>query len=212
MTGAGSIVHYHITDRDCRIINPFLEEVSLLVKSAPTSRDAEEVLKKMRSDLVMKYAFTIPYYELIAAIAASGPIVEIGAGSGYWAWMLSQAGSDVVAIDRFSPDEVTPWDFTGTNQWYDETWYFVDEGEALSAGAWPERSLFLAWPLYADPMAYDALRAYEAAGGKKVIFLGDVSMAGDENFHRKLKTLRQEIRMPCMGWPGLNEELIVASL
>jgi len=212
MTGAESIARYTITDHDRAMTNPFLEEVSSLAEGAPTPQKAEEVLKKMRSDLVMKYAFTIPYYELIAAIAASGPLVEIGAGSGYWAWMISQAGGDVVAIDRFSPDEVTPWDFTGTNQWYDETWYYVDEGEAVSAGAWPERSLFLAWPLYADPMAADALRAYEAAGGKKVIFLGDVSMAGDENFHQKLKSLHQETRITCMGWPGLNEELIIASL
>lgn len=212
MTVTRSIVQYTPTEKDHAMKNPFLEEVTSLLQSATSPAEGARRLTEERARLVMKYAFTIPYHDIIKEIAAHGPLVEIGAGNGYWAWMLSQAGADVAAIDLFSPDEVEAWDFTGMNQWYDDSWYFIDQGPAESAGGWPERSLFLAWPLYADPMAIIALDAYENAGGHTVIFLGDASMAGDENFHRKLASLLPVKRIDCMGWPGLHEELVIASL
>ncbi len=212
MTDDRSIVRYSLTEEDRKIKNPFLEEVMGIVGGEPSPEESARRLKEERADLVMKYAFTIPYHELIVEIASRGPIVEIGAGSGYWAWMLSQAGADVMAVDKYSPDEVSPWDFMSANRWYDDTWYYVDEGEARSAGAYPERNLFLAWPMFSHPMALDALNSYEAAGGKTVIFLGDASMAGDENFHQKLNSFPSVTRIPCMGWPGLREELVIAQL
>lgn len=45
------------------------------------------------------YAFAVPSAEALAALAKHGPLVEWGAGTGYWAAMLQRAGADVVALD-----------------------------------------------------------------------------------------------------------------
>mmetsp|Transcript_7858 Transcript_7858/g.19988 ORF Transcript_7858/g.19988 Transcript_7858/m.19988 type:complete len:164 (-) Transcript_7858:188-679(-) len=46
-----------------------------------------------------KYAWAIPDQRAIRIIANFSPLVEIGAGKGYWAMLLRQAGADVLALD-----------------------------------------------------------------------------------------------------------------
>lgn len=52
-----------------------------------------------RRRLVNKYSWAIPNDAALEAIAALGPIVEMGSGAGYWASLLRERGVDVVAYD-----------------------------------------------------------------------------------------------------------------
>ena len=56
----------------------------------------------IRSEAIQKYAFAIPNTEAIERIAQHGPVVEMFAGSGYWASFLKQAGADIIAYDNFT--------------------------------------------------------------------------------------------------------------
>jgi hypothetical protein len=47
-----------------------------------------------RHALVDRYGWAIPTDEAIAALVELSPLVEIGAGRGYWAHLLRQAGAD----------------------------------------------------------------------------------------------------------------------
>lgn len=48
-----------------------------------------------------RYAFAIPDDRAVSAIVRHAPkIVEVGAGTGYWARQLADAGADVVAYDH----------------------------------------------------------------------------------------------------------------
>lgn len=66
-----------------------------------------------RDMMVRKYSWAIPSPEtldLIVRHVGSREIVEIGAGTGYWAKMLSQLGVKVHAFDTFPPNkEVNGW-------------------------------------------------------------------------------------------------------
>jgi hypothetical protein len=55
----------------------------------------------VRMEYVARYAFGVPTEEALAAIAAVSPrgVVEIGAGSGYWAALLRDRGVRVEAYD-----------------------------------------------------------------------------------------------------------------
>lgn len=55
----------------------------------------------MRSQLVTRYGFAVPSDEALTAIERCSPrgVVELGAGTGYWAFLLQQRGVDVVAFD-----------------------------------------------------------------------------------------------------------------
>ena len=45
------------------------------------------------------YAFAVPNAEALAVLRQHSPLVEWGAGTGYWAALLQRAGADVVALD-----------------------------------------------------------------------------------------------------------------
>ena len=50
-----------------------------------------------------KYAWAIPNERALRVLKHFGPIIEIGAGSGYWQLMMSKSGIDCAAYDMFPP-------------------------------------------------------------------------------------------------------------
>ena len=72
--------------------NPYLEEFQ-------SRYNGSYFFHELRDELVKKYAWAVPTEASIEAIAALGPIVEVGAGTGYWAWLLRQVGATVEAYD-----------------------------------------------------------------------------------------------------------------
>jgi hypothetical protein len=55
-----------------------------------------------RGRLIASYAFACPNAQVIEALVALQPIVELGAGAGYWARLLRDRGADVFAFDNGS--------------------------------------------------------------------------------------------------------------
>lgn len=209
--GAG-IIDYRPTPDDARISNPFLDEVMALIDSHRNGDPAPcaELLSAARAEFIGRYAFSIPTADTLGAITAVGPLVEIGAGSGYWAWCLAQWGADIIALDHRPPDEGDPWDPRGGNQWFDDTWTWVGEGTAHDAASHPDRALFLCWPPPENPMARDALAAHRAAGGRIAVFLGSRRSCADAAFFHDLAAgARLTVREHC-SWPGVEERLVIA--
>ena len=48
---------------------------------------------------IQKFSYAIPNDEALDLILSYSPIVEMGAGLGYWAYLLDQKGCDIVAYD-----------------------------------------------------------------------------------------------------------------
>jgi len=207
------ITQYSMSEMDRTIKNPFLEEVLDVVRDLKAREcDVSMELNIRRGDIIMEYAFSIPCYSILEKIAHYSPILEIGAGSGYWAMCLSELGADVIALDKRPPEEAQPWDWQSGNAWFDDTWYAVDEGDEKSAALFPDRALFMAWPMPFDPMAYNTLHHYKKAGGHTLIYLGDPKSSGDERFHDELKKHKLLEEHEVMGWPRMPEVLQVYSL
>lgn len=53
------------------------------------------------------YAFAAPNNRALKALADEVPIVEVGAGVGYWALLLKQAGVSVTATDELPTESCT---------------------------------------------------------------------------------------------------------
>jgi hypothetical protein len=209
------ISEYMITERDYLIYNPYLFEIDRIRKELPGGADLKIELAKNRTELVSKYSFSIPTADDIDVIAKFSPLVEIGAGSGYWAMCLRQAGADIIAYDRFPPEQVppSPWgDWQDRNYWFESEWSTVSEGSAEAAGLHPDRSLFLCWPMFGSPMALDALEAYKRAGGRTLIYIGDRGSSGDEMFFRRLEEMKLKAKIKRANWPGISENLEIYDL
>jgi hypothetical protein len=52
-----------------------------------------------RDEAIRQYGFSIPCKEAVEAVATLSPLVEVGAGSGYWSRFLRAAGADIVTTD-----------------------------------------------------------------------------------------------------------------
>ncbi len=164
--------------------------------------------KDHRTELTKTYAWAIPDPEALRYVveASCGRLVEIGAGTGYWAQQLSALGVDVVAYDIAPPDGGVK------NHWHakrDETFHAVLRGDASYAALHEDRTLFLCWPPYADPMASKALHAYR---GARLIYIGEGSggCTGDDAFHRYLRRCWINVgRFAVTQWSGLHDEIAV---
>jgi len=119
-----------------------------------------------RDDLVTRFSWAIPSPGDMAWLAhrlEGRPLVEAGAGSGYWAWQATQVGIDVVAYEPTPPAD---------NKFTGEVEYFpLTRASGVTAAAeHPDRALLLCWPGYGAPWAAEALAAYR---GDTVVYVGE---------------------------------------
>lgn len=160
--------------------NPYFAAVAGAVTVGRCRADLSEAgveAARARDELVREFAWAIPNEAAIRTLVAHDPLLEVGAGLGYWAWCVQQAGGDVVATDPCPPPpegdldpyvDVRPLDATTAI-------------ERFGAG----RALFVCWPGQERSWPADALAAYD---GSTVVYVGcgRGSCNADHDFHRRL--------------------------
>jgi hypothetical protein len=110
----------------------------------------------LKAAIAGHFAWAVPTEAAIDCIRRhADAVIEIGAGNGYWAWLLREAGVDVAAFDAAPPAF---------------TWTRVEVGDERQAAAAEGRALLLCWPPWAAPMAAAALAAFR---GDVVIYIGE---------------------------------------
>jgi hypothetical protein len=173
--------------------------------------EAEMKALRARHDFVDDYAWAIPTDLALDVLAGLGPIVEVGAGGGYWAMLLRERGVDVLAYDREPELAHQPYSVETKPR---KLWSEVLVADETIAGEHPERTLFLCWPPYDTPMAHGALAAYLEAGGQTLVFVGedDGGCNADERFFR-LRGRRmvedEDLSVWLPQWPGIHDCLSV---
>lgn len=137
------------------------------------------------------YAYAIPSPETVAWLrefAGDSPVLDLGAGRGYWAAQLAAAGVTVVAFDAEPPDSVPNPSFPcGRGQ--QDVWHPVEDLARYAEADKSEAVLFLCWPPgWGSSMASDALTEFEKAGGKRLVFVGEEAggKTGDDRFFAML--------------------------
>lgn len=191
--------------------NPYLELVGLLAAGEPwrLSPGLAEMLdlSERRRELASAFSWAIPTEEALEALARHAPVVECGAGMGYWAVLLRARGVDAVAYDLLPPGGARRNAYHGRSR----PWTEVGNASAAAAARrHRDRALLLCWPPYDDDAgSYAALRAYR---GDTVVYIGeqDDGATGSVRFHRELRlnwTPIEEVDLP--HWPSLRDRLRV---
>lgn len=212
-----------------KIHNPYWEEVKDLPQADPMwgargrmlarwprgedgrLRFDDDTLMK-RDDMVVKYSWTVPTSEALDFIVrhlAGRSVVDFGAGTGYWAYLLSQLGVYVECYDKYPVlDAENGYHVLGKGavQWHPVTQADVEE---LLDPSHAEQVLFLSWPPYDDSMAHDALKNF---AGDTVIYVGEgrEGCTGDAAFHEllSLEWSLVDVFLPVQ-WEGLHDEIYV---
>jgi hypothetical protein len=128
-------------------------------------------------------------------------VVEIGAGTGYWAWQLEQAGVDVAAYDPHPPAEDNKYCKT-------ETYTTVLQDDASAVKHHQDRALLMVWPPYEGEHARHALSVYE---GDLLIYAGEGygGCTADEGFYELLDAEWDEVSVAPkhVTWWGIHCQL-----
>jgi hypothetical protein len=134
------------------------------------------------------FAFSVPSDEALAAIGqlarrAESEVLELGAGTGYWAACLRERGVAVRAFDKYPPDKRC------ANMFFCHSFCDVEEGGSEVLDSWPGGSaklvLLLVWPFNADehkkraaagatPWDAEAVAKFWQGGGQWVVHAGQL--------------------------------------
>lgn len=149
---------------------------------------------QLKGAIAAHFSWAVPTDQAIATICESSTgMVEIGAGCGYWAWLMRQAGLPVAAFD------VAPPAFT---------WSRVDPGDERVAMYYPGHTLFLCWPPWNSDMAANALSLYR---GNRVVYVGEW-MGGSANtrFFAQLTSEFEGLKLVNIPqWHNRDDRLMV---
>lgn len=169
-----------------QLANPYQE-----LHAALAGIDAE-LAQRLRKKLIWAYSWAIPNEQAISLLAENSPLVEVGAGTGYWAWLATQAGAQVFAYDK--ENRQSP-------QWID-----VLQGDETAVSKHSSCALFLCWPPLDEPMAELALKSYR---GSTVLYVGEFrGRTGSAGFHDLLERefeREAEVALPC--WTGFSDRM-----
>ncbi|MFD8866065.1 hypothetical protein ACFV1F_17100 [Streptomyces sp. NPDC059590] len=105
-------------------------------------------------------------------------LIEIGAGTGYWAWQLEQAGVDVAAYDPHPPAEDNTYCKAGP-------YTAVLQDDATAVKHHQDRALLMVWPPYGGEHARHALSLYT---GDLLLYAGEAwgGCTADDEFYELL--------------------------
>jgi len=155
-----------------------------------------------RQQLTEKYSWAIPNQKSIDYIVDCSPLIEIGAGSGYWGYEIDKHGGDITCYD------------SDPNSW-DTQWYPVQEGtphKLQNANISDDFTLFLCWPPANNPMAYNAITMLNP---NDVIFIGEWSpnkhsethVNGTDEFYEEMSTWNRVKTISIPQWEKSTDKL-----
>ncbi|MFC4910926.1 hypothetical protein [Actinomadura gamaensis] len=176
-------VHYMTGDRSVSS-NPYWD----IVESSVDVRNGRRVVDGGRPEgsarlayaqmlLQATYAYAIPSpetVEWVKSFCGETPIVELGAGRGYWAAQLNKAGLNIEAYDSEPPDKVANVSFPRVVGQVD-IWHPVRSLDDFAVrGQTADYTLLLCWPPgWGSQMSSQALNKFEEAEGERLVYIGE---------------------------------------
>lgn len=130
------------------------------ISSIPGDWDA---LEKRLQPLRQKYAWAVPDQRALNILKEFSPLIEIGAGNGYWARLLLDMGVNIIAYDvKHNLNSWTDVKLGGPE-------VLLDESIVVN------RTLFLCYP---DEDESIAIRCLENYNGEYIIHVGEIMTSG----------------------------------
>lgn len=195
--------------------NPYLREFKALESvreycQAELDGDADAASRaytdwnQARRKMTSRYSWAIPSAEALCAIRQYAPIIEGGAGTGYWGYLFQQMGVDYLSFD------LNPVDVRG-NGWHRQSaqsWCPVVEADENIIVRHRQRTLFLCCPPSSGQFGRQALELY---AGEIFLYAGELDgCAANESLKSLLEKdwlLISQIALP--RWPCAADSLYI---
>lgn len=163
-------------------------------------------MPELRHEFTARIGFALPSQEALATIARhSRNIIEVGAGSGFWAHQLRRVGVDVIATDLH----------TALNNYRQKIGAHspVIRMSAIEAiKAYPDRDVLAIWPCYRRNWLEKAIDHMKP--GQLLLYVGEGrgGCTATDGFFRKTSHPRvfDTVEEHYLAqWPGIHDNLIV---
>lgn len=168
-----------------------------------SSADYLERSVKTRHDFIKEFGFCIPCSEALDACAIYAPLVEVGAGSGYWTKLLQNRNVDCIATD---PAILYP-----TKQYPVPNGKFVPtlplHGKT-AARRFRDRNVLMVWPSYGGTWARQCLKAMSIGRSILAVTEGASGCCAEDGFFEVLDQCfvsEGEVELPVF-W-GLHDRM-----
>lgn len=148
----------------------------------------------LRGRYARRYGYGIPCLELIDALRPLAPLLEVGAGNGFWTYWLRRAGCDVLAVDAGLPDP-----YTG-HRWIDDL--RTSDGAKAVVGE-PERNVLMVWPRYDSLWPTHVVHALRADRALCYVGEGPFGAAAHPSMFGALQARGFQLQqlLPAPNWP-----------
>eukprot|EP00537_Pseudo-nitzschia_pungens_P004227 CAMPEP_0172357176 /NCGR_PEP_ID=MMETSP1060-20121228/1556_1 /TAXON_ID=37318 /ORGANISM="Pseudo-nitzschia pungens, Strain cf. cingulata" /LENGTH=426 /DNA_ID=CAMNT_0013077715 /DNA_START=413 /DNA_END=1690 /DNA_ORIENTATION=+ len=169
----------HKDDDDGNVLLRLYRDLCARKSAVDADREAIEDRFEWRTSLCTYFAWAVPNAKAIRTLVdLKQPILEVGAGTGYWAWLLSQKGVDTAAYDLADSQGGQKHRFRHS---------IVKDGsvEQVSAPEHSNRILLVCWPDIVGDSAQDdadrgsfgteTLKTYQ---GDTVVHIGELESTG----------------------------------
>ena len=172
----------------------------LLMADRARDFDAVGRVFSFRKSYIQKYAHAIPTRTALNTIASFAPILEMGAGTGYWASLLRAQGVDVLCYDKNPPGQPG----SDSNHFHEggTCWTEVLQGDDSAIDFHPHHTLLLCWPPPNSDMPVRALTLYR---GERFIYIGE--LPEDEDGYLYFTHLGKPVRKGITITPQFFTEL-----
>jgi len=158
----------------------------------------------LRRIFANKYSWAVPCIPIIRIIGwffGSSKVMEVGAGTGLWTYLLHEfCGTRIIATD-------VPSHFNNNMNNHTFCKIYPDGTPNLVSRLNPD-GLFCCWPPYSNSFAYDCLKNFT---GNKFVYIGetDYGCTGDDKFHQLLRDewVGNRIPIPIDLVNGLEEDI-----
>jgi len=161
-------------------------------------------LGTLRVNIIKDFSFALPTASAIKTLAELSPLIEIGAGTGFWAKLIEEEGGNITAFDMYPPNEVS--NHYGFNKCFTD----VKKGGPEKLSNFDAHNLFLCWPPYERDMALDCI-SNKGWKGKYLIYIGEYfGCTANEEFHRELALSWRQIKtIHIPQWPGIHDKMYI---
>lgn len=172
---------------------PFRYKMIRLPTSAPSI--AQGVVSTLKRHVMCsKFTFAIPTFELLQVITKYQPILEIGAGSGFWAALLKKNNCDIIATTI--NDEYHP---------FPEKFTEIEKLPAIDAvKKYPDRTVFCSWPSIGT-WTEETLPHIK----KRLILISENATASDKFYDTLSEDFKQIEEHKIPEWFGIRDKFSV---
>jgi hypothetical protein len=186
-----------IMERSVRIGElPAYAEIEHSLLWCPNYGDAERFIYAKR------FGYGVPCREVIDEVARYGPLLELGAGNGFWSFWLRKKGCDVIATDIGEDNPYTK------NKWVSD----VIQLDAVTAlKTFPGRNILIVWPHFTAGWSVEVVQQLKPSQIICYVGEGPFGCCAPPAFFSELARRQFQMTYMCASpaWPMTTDYLAV---